>query len=143
MIMKMKTTLLYRLKESVRVLFGVNGRTNDYNTINALFGIKSQQSPTITVKTDLLNHNVDGKNKEMLIKSFAKELIDEFQSGDNSLQSVKEQFQTLPFSRISEEAMVEIIGIVRLDIGRQNAQNLRKYANIIEQLENDMKQRAN
>lgn len=130
--MRMKTTLLYRLKERVRGLFG-------------LVGLYNRPNKEVIVRMDLLNHNTEKNRNNNRYEDFVKELIDEFQSGDNSLQSVKEQFQSLPFSRISEEAMVEIIRIVRLDIEHQNTQNLRKYPNasIMEQLENDMKQSVN
>lgn len=129
--MNMKTTLLYRLQNKVRKLFGLRQ-------------LYQHPKKEVTVRMDLLNRTPKNRNDNRY-EDFVKELVQEFQSGDNSLQSVKEQFQSLPFSRISEDAMVEIIRIVRLDIEHQNTQNLRKYPNvsIMEQLENDMKQSVN
>lgn len=129
--MRMKTTLLYRLQNKVRKLFGLRQ-------------LYQHPKKEVTVRMDLLNRTPKNRNDNRY-EDFVKELVQEFQSGDNSLQSVKEQFQSLPFSRISEDAMVEIIRIVRLDIEHQNTQNLRKYPNvsIMEQLENDMKQSVN
>lgn len=129
--MKMKTTLLFRLQNKVRKLFGLRELYN-------------HPKKEVIVRMDLLNHTPKNRSDNRY-EEFVKDLVQEFQSGDNALHSVKEQFQSLPFSRISEEAMVEIIRIVKVDIEYQNTQNLRKYPNasIMGELENDMKQRAN
>jgi hypothetical protein len=99
----------------------------------------------VTVRMDVLDrmNEVTPPSKSERAKIME---LDPTEIVEHAKQNLKEEFDALPFNRISEEAMVEIIRIVKLDIEHQSEQNLRKYSkysSIMEQLENDMKQREN
>ena len=95
--MKMKTTLLYRVKQAITRIFGLNPK-----------------KPRVKLRTDLINHKV--VDEEIVKKLFnVSDIRDSIVDGKFP-KTVKEEFNELPFSRLSEPAMREIIRIVRLDI---------------------------
>jgi hypothetical protein len=95
--MKMKTTLLYRVKQAITRIFGLNPK-----------------KPRVKLRTDLINHKV--VDEERVKKLFnVSDIRDSIVDGKFP-KTVKEEFNELPFSRLSEPAMREIIRIVRLDI---------------------------
>jgi hypothetical protein len=102
--MKMKTRLLYGVKQTLKSIFGITPKKD------------------ITVRMDLLNHELsDEKRNEIreLIKSHQNYSTYDVESSileNRDKKSIKEEFNELPFSRLSEDAMSEIIQIVRLDI---------------------------
>ena len=108
-------------------------------------GSKSNRSEKeVTVLVDMLNRMNDVRPPSKSERAKIMEL-DPSEIAEHAKQNLKEQFLSLSLSGVSEEAMAEIIRIVKLDIEHQSAQNLRKYPNvsIMGQLETDMKQRAN
>jgi hypothetical protein len=95
--MKMKTTFLYRVKQVITRIFGLNPK-----------------KPRVKLRTDLINHKV--VDEERVKKLFnVSDIRDSIVDGKFP-KTVKEEFNELPFSRLSEPAMREIIRIVRLDI---------------------------
>lgn len=104
----MKTTLLFRLKNRVRKLFGLRQ-------------LYYHPKKDITVRMDLLNHTVSDEKREEIKKQFNIEDVTDYIVDGNleSVVSIKEQFNSLPFSRLSEDAMVEIIRIVKVDLANQ------------------------
>lgn len=114
----MKTTLLFRLKNKVRKLFGLRQ-------------LYQHPKKDITVRMDLLNHIVSDEKRSEI-----REMIKEHQNYptfdveksilNNGEVSLKEEFNALPFSRLSDDAMLEIIKIVRLDLAYKS-QKLENY----------------
>lgn len=114
----MKTTLLYKLKNKVRNLFGI------------------KTTPNIEVRMDLLNHKVSDEKRnglrEMIRshRNFSAYDIEKSILKDRDNISVKEEFNALPFSRLSEDAMLEIIKIVKLDL-KQKSQTVENYTDSV------------
>jgi hypothetical protein len=97
----MKTTLIFKLKNKIRKFFGLRQ-------------LYQHPKKDITVRMDLLNHKV--VDEERVKKLFnVSDIRDSIVDGKFP-KTVKEEFNELPFSRLSEPAMREIIRIVRLDI---------------------------
>jgi hypothetical protein len=108
----MKTTLLFRLKNKVRKLFGLRQ-------------LYQHPKKDITVRMDLLNHTVsDEKRDEIreMIKghrNFSAYDIEESILNARDNKSVREEFNALPFGRLSDGVMLEIIKLVRLDLANR------------------------
>jgi hypothetical protein len=121
--MKMKTTLLYRVKQAINRIFGISPKKD------------------IIVRMDLLNHTVTGDRRDELKKLFnVTDVTDNIVDGKIE-QTIKEEFNSLPFSRLSDEAMLEIIRIARLDISN-HVNNLGEYTssvkNVLDELSREM-----
>ena len=120
--MKMKTTLLYRVKQAITRIFGLNPK-----------------KPRVKLRTDLINHKV--VDEERVKKLFnVSDIRDSIVDGKFP-KTVKEEFNALPFSRLSDEAMLEIIRIARLDI-LNHINKLDKYTssvkNTLDELSNEI-----
>jgi len=131
--MKMKTTLLYRVKNKIRKFFGLRQ-------------LYQHPKKDIIVRMDLLNHELsDEKRNEIreLIKSHRNYSTYDVESSilENRDKTIKEEFNSLPFSRLSDEAMLEIIKIARLDI-LNHINKLDKYTssvkNTLDELSNEI-----
>lgn len=112
----MKTTLLYSLKNKIRKLFG----------LRQLYTHPKSTPKDVKLRMDLIDHIVNDNRREEFetlfnIKDVRNELVD-----GKLPQTVKEEFNSLPISRLSEKGMLEVIRIVKLDI-EQQAQNFQQY----------------
>jgi hypothetical protein len=102
--MKMNTRLLYRVKNNIRKFFG----------LRELYHYPNKKW---VMRTDLINHKV--VDEEIVKKLFnVSDIRDSIVDGKFP-KTVKEEFNELPFSRLSEDAMREIIQIVKSDIENQ------------------------
>jgi hypothetical protein len=101
----MKTTLIFKLKNKIRKFFG----------LRQLY--QHPKKPRVKLRTDLINHKV--VDEEIVKKLFnVSDIRDSIVDGKFP-KTVKEEFNELPFSRLSEDAMSEIIQIVKSDIENQ------------------------
>ena len=111
----MKTTLLYSLKNKIRKLFGLRQ-------------LYQHPKKKVTLRMHLLNHTLSDQKSQEIKKHFNVEDVTDYIVDGNleSGVSIKEEFNSLPFSRLSEDAMVEIIRIVKVDLANQ-LQSLENY----------------
>jgi len=101
--MKMKTRLLYRVKNNIRRFFGL-GELYHY------------PKKKWVMRTDLINYKAS--DDETVKKMFISDVRDSIVDGKFP-KTITEEFNELPFSRLSEDAMSEIIQIVKSDIENQ------------------------
>jgi hypothetical protein len=124
----MKTTLIFKLKNKIRKFFGLRQ-------------LYQHPKKDITVRMDLLNHIVTDDRRDELKKLFnITDVTDNIVNGKLP-QTIKEEFNSLPFSRLSDEAMLEIIRVARLDI-LNHINKLDKYTssvkNTLDELSNEI-----
>ena len=108
--MKMNTRLLYRVKNNIRRFFG----------LRELYHYPKKKW---VMRTDLVNYKVS--DDETVKKLFISDVRDSIVDGKFP-KTITEEFNELPFSRLSEDAMSEIIQIVKSDIQNQTAK-LEEY----------------
>jgi len=110
----MKTQLLYRLKNKIRRFFG----------LRQLYHYPKKK---LIIRTDLVNHKASDDEivKQMLVSDIRDSIVD-----GKFPKTVKDVFDELPMGRISEEAMSEIIQIVKSDIKTQTVK-LEEYTSSI------------
>lgn len=115
----MKTTLLFRLKNRVRKLFGLRE-------------LYHHPKKDITVRMDLLNHTVSDEKREEIRemiqghRNFPIYDVKDSILNDRDNKSVKELFNEIPLGRLSEEAMLEMIRIAKVDL-ESRVQRLETY----------------
>ena len=135
----MKTTLIFKLKNKIRKFFGLRQ-------------LYQHPKKDITVRMDLLNHELSDETRSKIRKIIKDENqyahhnligydIESAILKDRDVKSVKEQFEEIPFSRLSDEAMLEIIRVARLDI-LNHINKLDKYTssvkNTLDELSNEI-----
>ena len=108
--MKMNTRLLYRVKNNIRRFFG----------LRELYHYPKKKW---VMRTDLINYKAS--DDETVKKMFISDVRDSIVDGKFP-KTITEEFNELPFSRLSEDAMSEIIQIVKSDIQNQTAK-LKEY----------------
>ena len=106
----MKTQLLYRLKNKIRRFFG----------LRKLYHYPKKKW---IIRTDLVNHKAS--NDEIVKQLIVSDIRDSIVDGKFP-KTITEEFNELPFNRLSEDAMSKIIQIVKSDIKTQTAK-LEEY----------------
>jgi hypothetical protein len=111
----MKTLLSFKLK----------------NKIRKFFGLDRPKKPSIIVRMDLLNPEVSDETQSKIREIIGYDVESAILKSRDE-KSIKDEFNELPFSRLSEPAMREIIKIVRMDLDT-SLQNIDKYATQIKE----------
>lgn len=99
-------------------------------------GPKIEVNVDLLKRMDLLNHEVSDEQKEELREKLQPEYSDVMESIVNNRRlSIDEAFNSLPLSRISDNAKVQIIDIVHNDLSNLT----KRYENVYEDLKSKIK----